>query len=186
MATRYMQIKTVPYFVKEHQHSAASSAGSLKPFLSVVRNEKCLVMWVKWPHRWPKQTEWIICNKTPFQATFNLLEGGGGYISVPPHVSTFLMRRHESFYPQTALGFLFSWCKQNCWLFLLSFPILTRPHYPWATHKYTVEGKVFPGDVAPEACCHSKSDCWFFHHAFVVWSCELCLCSFFFYCVDIT
>lgn len=34
MATRYVQIKmVVPYFVKEHQHSAASSAGSLKAFL---------------------------------------------------------------------------------------------------------------------------------------------------------
>lgn len=113
--------------------------------------------------------------------------GGRGDISAPPHVSTFLMRRHESFYPQTALGFLFSWCKQNCWLFSLSFPILTRPHYPWATHKYAVEGKVFPGDVAPEACCHSKNDCRCFHHAFVVWSCKLGLCSFFaFCCVDVT
>lgn len=113
--------------------------------------------------------------------------GGGGHISAPPHVSTFQMRRHESLYPQTALGFLFSWCKQNCWLFSLSFPILTRPHYPWATHKYAVEGKVFPGDVGPEACCHSKNDCWCFHHAFVVWSCKLCLCSFFFFCcVDVT
>lgn len=177
MATRYMPVKMVVlYFVKE------------QPNIQLL----LLPEWKMSGHVSEMTTQVTKANRMNHlqQNTISgdlqpLGRGRRVHLRIPPpHVSTFLMRRHESFYPQTALGFLFSRCKQNCWLFSLSSPILTRPHYPWATHKYAVEGKVFP--YSPEACCHSKNDCWCFHHAFVVWSCKLCLCSFFFFCCAVT